>query len=77
MDLSATPIALADGVWIVLIVVLVVLVSAAYGIYSREGSGISTHPHDAPTDAPGAEGPGEPTGRDEGEGTPLDEHGAK
>lgn len=77
MGLSLAPIALADGIWIVLAVMLVVLFAAGYGFFTRAGSGIYSHPHDPPTDAPGAQGPSEPTGRDEGEGSTLDEHGAK
>ncbi len=71
------PIALAEGTWIVMLVFLLALAGVIYGFYTREGSGISSHPHDAPTDAPGAQGPSDASGKDHGEGSTLDDHGTK
>lgn len=71
------PIALSGGSFIVLLVCALILVGVIYGFYTREGSGISSHPHDGSDEAPGAKGPGEASGRDEGEGSTLDDHGTK
>ena len=60
----------------VLLAVLVILVIAViYGLYTRQGSGIETRPWDGSEGAPGAEGPEEVSGRDEGEGSALAQHG--
>lgn len=72
-----TPIALADGSLIVLLVLVLILVGVIYGFYTREGSGIASHPTDGSDDAPGAKGPSEASGKDEGEGSTLDDHGTK
>jgi hypothetical protein len=64
---------------IVLIVVLLVVIGAAYGLYSRRGSEISQHPQGAERD--GAPGVGEGPSRrsnveDETEGS-ITTHGTK
>jgi hypothetical protein len=69
----------AGGDWILVIVLVVTILALAYGLYTRTGSGIERHPwgnrhsHDP---QPGAVGPGETSGRDEGEHVPW-EHGTK
>jgi hypothetical protein len=64
---------------IVLVVVVLVILAAAYGIYSRRGSEISQHPQGA--ERSGAPGVGEGPSRmsnveDETEGT-ISTHGTK
>jgi hypothetical protein len=66
-------------VYIVLIVVVLTLVGATYGIFTRRGSGIDQHPRGG--DHVGSPGVGEGESRmsshtDENEGT-FDSHGAK
>ncbi|HYP49155.1 MAG TPA: hypothetical protein VEQ61_11000 [Thermoleophilaceae bacterium] len=71
------PVALADGSWIFLLVLVLILVGIIFGYYTRTGSGIDQHPSDGLDGAPGAEGQSELSGRDEGEGSALDTHGTR
>ena len=65
-----------SGNSLILLAVLVVLVLfVGIGLYTRRGSGIQTRPWDGSQGAPGAAGPEEVSGRDEGEGSALDQHG--
>jgi hypothetical protein len=51
----------------IVIVSLVMLVGVIYGYYTVSGSGIAEHPHGKIySGAPGAQGPGSASGRDEG-----------
>lgn len=55
---TGMPIALAGGLWIFLIFLVVLFFAVAYGYYTRSGSAINQHPYDDPYgDAPGAEIP--------------------
>ncbi|HEU4977180.1 MAG TPA: hypothetical protein VFT50_18975 [Baekduia sp.] len=47
-------------VLIVLLVVVLVLIGTAYGLYSRHGSQITPHPRNEERDAPGAARPSGP-----------------
>lgn len=69
--------ALAGGSWILLLVMVLMLAGVIIGFYTRRGSGIASHPSDGGDGAPGAKGPGEESGKDEGEGSNLDDHGGK
>ncbi len=61
---------------LVVVAVLLILVAAIiYGLYTRQGSGINPRPWDGSEGAPGAEGREELSGRDEGEGSALAQHG--
>jgi hypothetical protein len=71
------PVALAEGSWILLLVMLLILAGVSYGFYTRTGSGIEEHPLDSREEAPGAEGRSEVSGKDEGEGSALDTHGSR
>jgi hypothetical protein len=71
------PIALAGGSWVILLVMLLILAGVIYGFYTRAGSGIDQHPHGAESEAPGAEGRSEVSGKDEGEGSALETHGTR
>lgn len=73
----APPIGLAGGSWIFLVVILLILVGVIYGFYTRKGSGIDQHPHNAESQAPGAKGSSEISGKDEGEGSAFDTHGTR
>ena len=65
-----------SGNSLILLAVLVVTVFfLGFGLYTRRGSGINTRPWDGSQRAPGAKGPEEVTGRDEGEADPLDTRG--
>ena len=60
----------------ILLAVLVVMVGGVIvALYTRRGSGIETRPGDGSQGAPGAEGREELSGRDEGEGSALNQHG--
>lgn len=72
-----TLLALAGGSMIFLGVVVVLLGGLIYGMFTRVGSGIDHHPHDGSDGAPGAKGSSETSGRDEGEGSALDDHGTR
>jgi len=70
-------VAFADGSFIFLGIMVLGLLGVIYGFYTKGGSGIAQHPHDGSDGAPGAAGRGEASGRDEGEGTPLDDQGTR
>ncbi len=72
-----TLVALAGGSSIFLAVIVVLLGGLIYGMFTRVGSGIDHHPNDGSDGAPGAKGPSETSGRDEGEGSALDDHGTR
>jgi len=55
---------------IVLGVAVVLIFAVAYGLNTVRGSGINLHPRRS-EEAPGAAGPSEPTGVDQGEGSPT------
>jgi hypothetical protein len=61
--------------FIVLAVLVVFAAAIVYGLYTRGGSGINPRPWDGSDGAPGAEGREELSGRDEGEGSALAQHG--
>lgn len=65
----------AGGSWILLLVMVLMLAGVIIGFYTRRGSGIASHPTDGRGEAPGAKGRGEASGKDEGEGSNLDDHG--
>jgi hypothetical protein len=70
--------ALGAGGWVIVVVALVLLGGVVYGFYTRQGSGIAQHPKGrrrADT-APGAQGRGETSGRDEGEHADV-QHGTR
>jgi hypothetical protein len=60
---------------IVLAVLVILVIAVIYGLYTRQGSGINPRPWDGSEGAPGAEGREELSGRDEGEGSTLAQHG--
>lgn len=70
--------AVNDMGWILIAVAGLMLIGVIVGFYTRTGSGIETHPRGRRrgTMAPGAEGPGETSGRDEGESPPM-QHGTR
>jgi hypothetical protein len=72
-----THIALAAGSTSFLVVVLLLLGGLIYAMFTRVGSGIDHHPHDGSDGAPGAKGQSETSGRDEGDGSALDDHGTR
>jgi len=72
-----TLLAFSGGTWIFLLVIVLGLAGVIYGFFTVSGSGIERHPHDGSDGAPGAKGPSEASGRDEGEGSSLDDHGTK
>jgi hypothetical protein len=70
-------IAVGEGTWVIVLVAFLILAGVVYGFYTRGGSGIEQRPIDAERGAPGAKGPSEVSGRDEGEGSPFDTHGTR
>jgi hypothetical protein len=60
---------------IFVVFLILMIVAVIYGLYTRRGSGINPRPWDGSQGAPGAEGPEELSGRDEGERTALNQHG--
>ncbi len=56
--------------------IVVMLCAIGYGYFTREGSGIASHPTHG-DDAPGSIGRTEASGQDEGEGSMLETHGTK
>lgn len=56
--------------WGLLIATIVVLVGVILSLYTRKGSGVSKHRMHSHKQ-PGAEGPGETAGVDQGEGSPT------
>ena len=69
---------MADGSWILVAVVVVILLGLVIGLFTSYGSGISPRPWGGrpASGAPGAEGPEEVSGRDEGEHAPM-QHGTR
>ena len=63
-----------SGGFIFAIFLIVMVVAVIYGLYTRRGSGINPRPYDG-TEAPGAKGREELSGRDEGEGSAFNQHG--
>ena len=61
--------------FILLAVSIVMLGAIMFALYTRKGSGIETRGWDGSQGAPGAKGPEEVSGRDEGEGSAFDTHG--
>jgi hypothetical protein len=61
--------------FILLAVLVVLVVAVAIALFTRKGSGIETRPWDGTQGAPGASGPEEVSGRDEGEGDPFSQRG--
>ena len=62
---------------VLIAILLVILVGVVYGYFTRYGSGIDEHPSDGLDGAPGAKGPSEVSGKDEGDGSTLDTHGTR
>ena len=71
-----THVALTDGSWLLLGVMLLLFAGVVYGFYTRGGSGIEHHPTDGRGGAPGAADEPDAAGR-EGEGSPLSTHGTE
>jgi hypothetical protein len=69
------PVLAAGGSMIFLAFVLVLFLALGFVLYTRKGSGISSHPSDG-TGAPGAKGRGETAG-DQGEGGSFGGAGTK
>ena len=63
--------------WIVAAVLVAFVFAIAYGLYTRQGSGISRHPmgDQHPAEHPDRDTRLEQAGVDESEGTPLDQRG--
>lgn len=72
-----TLVAFADGSWIFILVIVIALGGVIYGFFTVSGSGIEHHPHDGSDGAPGAKGQSEASGKDQGQGSALDDHGTK
>ena len=71
-------IAVSDALLVVGIATFLLLGGLIVGYYTRRGSGIEPRPYSRrASTAPGAEGSPEPSGRDEGEGSPLDGRGVR
>jgi hypothetical protein len=64
-----TLLAAGQGGWIFVGVIALILGGVVYGYFTVSGSGIAHHPHDGSAGAPGAKGPSESSGRDQGEGS--------
>lgn len=77
--MEGLPIALSEGGWILVVVAMVLFAGLVIGFFTRRGSGIEQHPRGRKRGgtAPGSHGPGETSGRDEGERTELGQHGTK
>ncbi len=56
--------------------IVVMLLAVGYGYFTREGSGIASHPTHG-DDAPGSIGRTESSGQDEGQGSTLETHGTQ
>jgi hypothetical protein len=54
---------------ILLVVLVVVVLAVAYGLFTARGSGISKNRYEGRHAPPGAEGPSEASGTDQGEGS--------
>lgn len=61
--------------FILLAVLVVLVIAVGIGLFTRKGSGIETRPWDGSQGAPGAAGPEEVSGHDEGEGSSLSQRG--
>lgn len=61
---------------IVLLVLIVMVPALAYALFTVNGSGINTHRFNSQS-APGSRGPGEPSGKDQGEGSAFEQHGTR
>jgi hypothetical protein len=57
---------------IFIIVVVILVIGVIYGLYTARGSGISPNPYEGRDAPPGAEGPSEVSGTDQGEGSATD-----
>jgi hypothetical protein len=66
---------MSGGAGFFAIFLIVMIAAVIYGLYTRRGSGINPRPWDGTEGAPGAEGREELSGRDEGEGSALSQHG--
>lgn len=76
VDMSPhVPLAIADG--LILLGVILMLFVAMVMLYTQRGSGISKHPHSAPSDAPGAEAPHGPEGDHARADEILDDEGGR
>jgi flagellar basal body-associated protein FliL len=62
---------------ILIAILLVIFAGVIYGYFTRSGSGIDEHPSDGLDGAPGAKGPSEVSGKDQGEISTLDTHGTR
>jgi len=69
---------MSDGSLIVIAVAVLILLGLAIGLFTPYGSGISPRPWGSGrrSSAPGAAGPEESSGRDEGEHAPV-QHGTR
>ena len=54
---------------ILLAVLLILVLAIAYGLFTTRGSGVSENPYEGRHAPPGAEGPSEASGTDQGEGS--------
>ncbi len=68
---------MAGGAWIFIIVVVVILIGAAYSTYSRRGSGIAQRPGRTESDAPAAEGPSRMSAAEDDTEGSFDTHGTR
>ncbi len=73
--LASMVVAVSDYGWILAASVVVMFLALAYGLFTRRGSGINPRrwAKRRGGEAPGAEGRGEVSGRDQGEGTGFDD----
>lgn len=69
MAAFVTPLALAGGSFVVLGVAFLMFGGLVLGFFTIAGSGIDHHPTDSRGESPGAVGPTEASGRDEGQGS--------
>ena len=58
--------------YIFLAVLIIMVPAIGYMLFSVRGSGISLRPHDGSDGAPGAKGPSEASGVDQGQGSATD-----
>ena len=58
-----------------LVFAVIFILGAMYGMFTRTGSGIEQRPGGSESSAPGAEGPSELSGQDQGEGTAFSSEG--
>ena len=73
--LTATVVlALAEGSFIFLAVLVVLFFAVVYGYYTIKGSGINKHPNDGRDGAPGSEGPSEASGFGRSTGDTREDH---